>query len=251
MREVAVGSRVSEAGVLRYVAFMGLLALGLAGPTPALAQGERAQVEAAVRAYVAARNTADAGAVAALFSMQPGVTSISGGEIQRGWDQIRRHLSVLDSLTAAHQRSTLTVGSVDVTPLGLGVETVGRRMVTLVPRNTVLPVRARAIFTTVADNQKRARIAVLQGERSRAEEDILLGSFELQNIERGRKGSPDIEVCFQIDVNGFVHVSAEDLGTGSRRDIELEGAEHLDAQRIQSMIVEARAAELEDALAAG
>jgi molecular chaperone DnaK len=140
---------------------------------------------------------------------------------------------------------------VDVTPLGLGVETVGRRMVTLVPRNTVLPVQARAIFTTVADNQKTARIAVLQGERSRAEEDILLGSFELQNIERGRKGSPDIEVCFQIDVNGFVHVSAEDLGTGSRRDIELEGAEHLDAQRIQSMIVEARAAELEDALAAG
>jgi molecular chaperone DnaK len=140
---------------------------------------------------------------------------------------------------------------VDVTPLGLGVETVGRRMMTLVGRNTVLPVEARAIFTTVADNQKTVRIAVLQGERGRAEEDILLGSFELENIERGRKGSPDIEVCFQIDVNGFVHVSAEDLRTGSRRDIELDGAEHVDAQRIQEMIVEARAAELEDALAAG
>jgi uncharacterized protein (TIGR02246 family) len=104
--------------VLRYVALMGLLALGLAGPAPVLAQGMRAQVEAAVRAYVAARNTADAGAVAALFSMQPGVTSIGDGEIQLGWDQIRRHLSVLDSLTAAHQRATLTMGSVDVTPLG-------------------------------------------------------------------------------------------------------------------------------------
>jgi uncharacterized protein (TIGR02246 family) len=107
-----------DAGLLRYVAAVGLLALGLGGPTPVLAQAERAQVEAAVRAYVAARNTADAGAVAALFSMQPGVTSIGDGEVQRGWDQIRRHLSVLDSLTAAHQRATLTVGSVDVTPLG-------------------------------------------------------------------------------------------------------------------------------------
>jgi molecular chaperone DnaK len=140
---------------------------------------------------------------------------------------------------------------VDVTPLGLGVETIGRRMMTLVPRNTVLPVQAKAIFTTVADNQKTARIKVLQGERCWAAEDILLGSFQLDNLEQGRKGSPDIEVCFDIDVNGFVHVSAEDLGTGSRREIELDGAEHLNPQMIQDIVVEARAAELEDALAAG
>jgi molecular chaperone DnaK len=139
---------------------------------------------------------------------------------------------------------------VDVTPLGLGVETVEKTMETLVPRNTVLPVEIKALFTTVADYQKTASIKVLQGERPKAEDNIVLGSFRLENIEKEKKGKPDIEVCFEIDVEGIVHVSAVDLKTGSRRDIELDGTGNLEPEVIHSIITEARAAELEDALAA-
>jgi len=140
---------------------------------------------------------------------------------------------------------------VDVTPLGLGVETVDKRMVTLVPRNSVLPVQAKALFTTVTDYQKIASIKVLQGERPWAEDNILLGSLQLENIEQGQRGRPDIEVCFEIDVEGLVHVSAQDLRTNSKRTIELDGIGNLDPGSIESIITEARAAELEDALSAG
>jgi molecular chaperone DnaK len=140
---------------------------------------------------------------------------------------------------------------VDVTPLGLGIETFGERMVTLVPRNSVLPVRTKALFTTVADYQKTASIRVLQGERPRATDNIDLGCFQLDHIEQGQRGRPDIEVCFEIDVEGLVHVSAQDLRTSSKRTIELNGTGNLDPGLIDSIITEARAAELEDALAAG
>jgi len=92
---------------------------------------------------------------------------------------------------------------VDVTPLGLGVETADEKMVTLVPRNTVLPVHSKALFTTVADDQKAAGIKVLQGERPRAGDNILLGSFRLEGIRQDRRGKPDIEVSFEIDVEGL------------------------------------------------
>jgi len=92
---------------------------------------------------------------------------------------------------------------------------------------------------------------VLQGERPRAEDNILLGSLQLENIEQGQRGRPDIEVCFDIDVEGLVHVSAQDLRINSKRTIELDGIGNLDPGSIESIITEARAAELEDALAAG
>jgi molecular chaperone DnaK len=135
---------------------------------------------------------------------------------------------------------------VDVTPLGLGIETVDGTMVTVVPRNTVLPAQSRALFTTVADGQKAAGIKVLQGERSRAQDNILLGSFRLEGIRRARQGEPDIELCFEIDVEGIVHVSARDRDTGASRSIELDGKAHLSEERVASILTEARAAELED-----
>jgi molecular chaperone DnaK len=135
---------------------------------------------------------------------------------------------------------------VDVTPLGLGVEAADGRMVTLVSRNTLLPAESRTVFTTVVDGQKAAGIKVLQGQRPRAHDNILLGSFRLEGIRQARRGAPDIEVCFEIDVEGIVHVSARDRDTGSSRSIELDGKAHLSEERLASILTEARAAELED-----
>jgi molecular chaperone DnaK len=135
---------------------------------------------------------------------------------------------------------------VDVTPLGLGVETADLRMVTLIRRNTVLPSRSRALFTTVVDNQRAARIGVLQGERPRAEDNILLGSFRLEGIRQDRRGRPDIEVCFEIDIEGIVHVSALDRDTGSSRSIKLDGMGQLSEETVANILTEARAAELEE-----
>lgn len=135
---------------------------------------------------------------------------------------------------------------VDVTPLGLGVETADEKMVTVVPRNTVLPVQTKALFTTVADFQKTVGIKVLQGERPRASDNILLGSFRLENIQKAERGEPDIEVCFEIDVEGIVHVSAQDLVNGGRQAVKLDGLAELNPEQIEGIVAEARAAELED-----
>jgi molecular chaperone DnaK len=140
---------------------------------------------------------------------------------------------------------------VDVTPLGLGVEAVNQEMVTLIPRNSVLPVQTKALFTTVADFQRVAGINVLQGERPQAVDNILLGSFRLENLKHARRGEPDIEVSFEIDVEGIVHVSARDLDSGSHRAIELDGVENLSTEQVEGILIEARAAELEDIYAAG
>ena len=135
---------------------------------------------------------------------------------------------------------------VDVTPLGLGVEEVNQKMVTLVARNSVLPVQAKALFTTVADFQRVAGINVLQGERPQAVDNILLGSFRLENLKHARRGEPDIEICFNIDVEGIVHVSAKDLNTGSHQTIEIDRADGLSEEQRADIVTEARAAELED-----
>jgi molecular chaperone DnaK len=135
---------------------------------------------------------------------------------------------------------------VDVTPLSLGVETADQKMVILVPRNTPLPARVQALFTTVSDFQKSATITVLQGERPRAADNIRLGSFRLEDIQPARQGEADIEITFDIDVEGIVHVSAQDLSTGSRRWIALEGTTQLSQDKVDGILAEARAAELED-----
>ncbi len=180
-------------------------------------------------------------AVQELFG-KPAETGVSPEEV------VASGAAVQAGILAGESRHMVLV---DVTPLGLGVETADRAMVTLVPRNTVLPVKAKAVFTTVTDYQRAACIKVLQGERRKATEDILLGSFRLENLQPGERGKPDIEVCFEISVEGIVQVHAQDLKTDSHQAIELAGTGCLDPERVQELINEARAAELEDLYAAG
>jgi molecular chaperone DnaK len=135
---------------------------------------------------------------------------------------------------------------VDVTPLGLGVESSNDRMVTIIPRNTVLPVRAKRVFTTVENNQRTATIHVLQGERPRSTDNISLGAFRLAGIQPASKGDPSIEVCLEIDVNGIVHVSAEDLDSKIKQSIQLDHVLDIPKEKALGIITEARASELED-----
>ena len=121
-------------------------------------------------------------------------------------------------------RSIRKISFVDVTPLGLGVEVRGNSMITMIPRNSVLPAQAKAIFTTVRDYQKAVTIHVLQGERSRARDNVSLGSFRLEGIRRVLRGRPRIEVCFEIDIEGIVHVSAQDIDTGSSYAMRVDNA---------------------------
>ena len=137
---------------------------------------------------------------------------------------------------------------VDVTPLGLGVQTAREGLVRLSPRNTVLPARARAVFTTVSDNQRRARVTVLQGERPRAEDNVLIGSFDLDGIEPARCGKPDIEVQFDVDVDGILQVRATDLTTTSSEMVTLEAPMSIDDDAVTEAVEQAREAELERAL---
>lgn len=135
---------------------------------------------------------------------------------------------------------------VDVVPLSLGVETADKKMVTLVRRNAVLPASAKAVFTTVTDYQQVACIKVLQGERRRSEDNTHLGFIRLNNLQQARRGEPDIEVRFEIDVEGIVHVYVRDLKTGSFRAIDITGAARPGRDEVREQVVEARAAELED-----
>jgi molecular chaperone DnaK len=135
---------------------------------------------------------------------------------------------------------------VDVTPLGLGVETAGKKMTTLVRRNTILPTSAKAVFTTVEDFQRTACIKVLQGERYHSEDNIELGFFLLENLHSDKRGEPNIEVRFDIDIEGIVHVYARDLQSGCRGDIELYGSVRPGEEELQRLVIESRAAELED-----
>ena len=179
------------------------------------------------------------------------VTELFGKEIQGGANPeevVAFGAAIQAAMLSGQMGDTVLV---DVTPLGLGVETADRKMVTLVPRNTVLPTRAAAVFTTVKDYQRVAQIRVLQGERPLARDNIVLGSFRLEGLERAATGQPNIEVSFDIDVEGIVHVSARDAATGSHREIELAGVSGLSDEAIGQIVSEARACELEDIYAVG
>lgn len=128
---------------------------------------------------------------------------------------------------------------VDVTPLSLGVETVGGIFTKIIERNTPIPTSASRIFTTVADNQSTVEIHVLQGERPLAEENISLGRFQLSGIRPAPKGVPRIEVTFSIDVNGIVHVKAKDLDTGREQKIEIKGIKDLPREEVERILKEA------------
>jgi molecular chaperone DnaK len=127
----------------------------------------------------------------------------------------------------------------DVTPLSLGIETLGGVMTKLIPRNTTIPTRKSQIFSTAADGQTAVSIQVLQGEREMANQNRTLGRFDLVGIPPAPRGVPQIEVAFDIDANGIVHVSAKDLGTGKEQKIRIESSSGLSDSDIDRMVKEA------------
>ncbi|GHV05719.1 chaperone protein DnaK [Spirochaetia bacterium] len=127
----------------------------------------------------------------------------------------------------------------DVTPLSLGIETLGGVMTKLIPRNTTIPTRKSQIFSTAADGQTAVSIQVLQGEREMANQNRTLGRFDLVGIPPAPRGVPQIEVTFDIDANGIVHVSAKDLGTGKEQKIRIESSSGLNDSDIDRMVKEA------------
>ncbi len=155
------------------------------------------------------------------------------------------------ALGAAIQAGVLTgeVGEVvllDVTPLSLGVETKGGVMTVLIPRNTTIPTRKCEMFTTAEHNQTAVEVHVLQGERPLASANKSLGRFRLEGIPPMPAGVPQIEVCFDIDSNGILHVSAKELSTGKEASIKIENTTTLSEEEIQRMIEEAKRFEEED-----
>ena len=128
---------------------------------------------------------------------------------------------------------------VDVTPLSLGIETLGGVMTTLIERNTAIPCKKSQIFSTAADNQTTVDIHVLQGERPMAADNVTLGRFQLTGIPPAPRGVPQIEVTFDIDRNGIVHVSAKDLGTGKEQKITVTSSTGLTQEDIEKLVKEA------------
>ena len=127
----------------------------------------------------------------------------------------------------------------DVTPLSLGIETKGGVMTKLIERNTTIPTRKSEIFSTAEDGQTSVEIHVLQGEREMAAYNKTLGKFQLVGIPPAPRGVPQIEVAFDIDANGIIHVSAKDMGTGNEQKIQIQGGSGLSDDEVNQMIRDA------------
>ena len=156
------------------------------------------------------------------------------------------------SIGAAIQASVLTGKSsrevflLDVCPLSLGVETQGGIMSVLIPRNTQVPSVVKEIFTTAYDNQVSVDVKICQGERPKTVDNLCLGEFKLDGIEKSPRGLPKIEVAFEIDANGILSVKAQDLDTGVNKDIEITGQASLSNEEISKIIDDARKHKEED-----
>jgi len=134
----------------------------------------------------------------------------------------------------------------DVTPLSLGIETMGGIATKVIDRNTTIPAKKSQIFSTAADNQTSVEVHVLQGEREFAKDNKTLGVFHLDGIAPAMRGVPQIEVTFDIDANGIVHVSAKDLGTGKENDITITASTNMSKEDIDKAVKEAEEYAAED-----
>ena len=158
------------------------------------------------------------------------------------------------ALGAAIQGAVLTgevkdVLLLDVTPLSLGIETMGGVMTTMIASNTTIPTKKTEVYSTASDNQPGVQIHVLQGERPMANQNKSLGMFNLDGITPAPRGVPQIEVTFDIDANGMLHVSARDKGTGKEQKIRIEAGSGLSKEEVENMKAEAKANEASDKLA--
>jgi molecular chaperone DnaK len=134
----------------------------------------------------------------------------------------------------------------DVTPLSLGIETLGGVMTTLIPRNTTIPTKKSEVFSTASDSQTSVEVHVLQGERPMARDNRTLGKFHLDGIPPAPRGVPQVEVTFDIDANGIVNVTARDKSTNKEQRIRIEAGSGISDKDIEKMVAEARANESED-----
>jgi molecular chaperone DnaK len=155
------------------------------------------------------------------------------------------------ALGAAIQGAVLTgetkdIVLLDVTPLTLGIETLGGIATKLIERNTTIPTRKSQIFSTAADGQTSVEIHVVQGERALAKDNFTLGRFQLSGIPPAPRGIPQIDVTFDIDANGIIHVSAKDLGSGNEQAITIKGDRKLSEDEIKRMVNESKSFEEED-----
>jgi molecular chaperone DnaK len=171
--------------------------------------------------------------------VQKFVEDYVGKKIERGVDPME-----CVSMGAAIQAAVLKgdikdVLLLDVTPLSLGIETLGGVCTKLIERNTTIPTRKSQIFSTAADSQTAVTIRVLQGERQMADDNVELGRFDLVGIPLAPRGIPQIEVTFDIDANGIVHVNAKDLGTGKEQSIKITAPKKLSKEDIEKMVKDA------------
>lgn len=171
--------------------------------------------------------------------IQKFVEDYVGKKIERGVDPME-----CVALGAAVQAAIIKgdvkdVLLLDVTPLSLGIETLGGVNTKLIERNTTIPTKKSQIFSTAADNQTAVTIRVLQGERAMANDNVELGRFDLVGIPAAPRGIPQVEVAFDIDANGIVHVSAKDLGTGKEQSIRITAPKKLSKEEIDKMVREA------------
>jgi molecular chaperone DnaK len=172
--------------------------------------------------------------------VQKFVEDFIGKKIERGVDPMECVASGAAVQAGIIKGEVKDVLLLDVTPLSLGIETLGGVCTKLIERNTTVPTKKSQVFTTAEDNQTAVTIRVLQGERPMANDNVELGRFDLVGIPPAPRGIPKIEVTFDIDANGIVHVSAKDLGTGKEQSIRITAPQKLSQEEIDKMVKDAQ-----------